>query len=387
MNKIIDRLQMNKVIQPLENTPKNIISSIFLAGPVPRKQITSWRAEAIKYLYNHGYNGTIYNPETSTANYENYYNEQFAWEHDKLDKSDIIVFWIPRIIKNNEALGLTTNIEFGLYAKSNKLIVGFPKDADEIEYIKKCCEENNIPFYYTLEEVLNRAIEMTKNKMRFNTECDIPLFIWENEQFQHWYQRQLNVGNQLLSLKCLYNFFMPEARKLFLWICHAKVYIKAEDRIKDNEFIISRTDMSSVVLYYKDNVVLIKEYRTPCCNKECYVYELPGGSSINSLSAINTAKNEVLEEAGINIPLERFELISNRQACATLSAHFIHAYKVQLTQMEFSKIKSMENTIHGLHNDGEYTYLIIKNIKEILNDSLLDWDNIGIILSALYEYK
>ena len=383
MNKIIDRLQMNTTIHPLNNTPKNIISSIFLAGPVPRTQTISWRAEAEQYLRNQGYNGTIYNPEVSTANYENYYNEQFAWEHKMLDKSDIIVFWIPRKIKNQEALGLTTNIEFGLYAKSNKLIVGFPKNADEVQYIEKCCEENDIPCYNTLEEVLDKAISMAKNKMRSETECDIPLFIWENEQFQNWYQTQLEAGNKLLSLKCLYSFFMPKAKKLFLWICYAKVYIAAEDRIKDNEFVISRTDMSSVVLYYKDNIVLIKEYRTPCCNKECYVYELPGGSSINPLSAINTAKNEVLEEAGINIPIERFELINSRQSMATLSAHFIHAYKVQLTAEEFNQIKEIENSIHGLHSDGEYTKLIIKNINEILNESLVDWNNIGIILSAL----
>jgi len=383
LNKIIDRLQMNTTVHPLDNTPKNIISSIFLAGPVPRTQTISWRTYAEQYLREHNYNGTIYNPEVSTANYENYYNEQFAWEHDKLDKSDIIVFWIPRKLKNQEALGLTTNIEFGLYAKSNKLIVGCPSDADEVKYIEKCCEENNIPYYNTLEEVLDATILMIKNKMRSGSECDIPTFIWENEQFQNWYQAQLNAGNRLLSLKCLYNFFMPKAKKLFLWICYAKIYISAEDRIKDNEFIISRTDMSSVVLYYKDNIVLIKEYRTPCCNKECYVYELPGGSSINSLSAINTAKNEVLEETGINIPIERFELINSRQSMATLSAHFIHAYKVQLTVEEFNQIKKIENSIHGLHSDGEYTKLIIKNINEILNESLVDWNNIGIILSAL----
>ena len=385
MNKIIDRLGMNNTIHPLENTPKNIISSIFLAGPVPRKQVISWRAKAINYLRQNGYNGTIYNPETSTANYENYYDEQFAWEHDKLDKSDIIVFWIPRIIKNEEALGLTTNIEFGLYANSNKIVVGCPKEADEIKYIEKCCEEHNIPYFNTLEETLNKAIELTKNKIRFGAECDIPLFIWENEQFQNWYQSQLEVGNKLLSFKCLYNFFMPKAKKLFLWICYAKVYITAEDRVKDNEFILSRTDMSSVVLYFKDNIILVKEYRTPCCNKECYVYELPGGSSINLLSAINTAQNEVLEETGINIPIERFELINSRQSMATLSAHFIHAYKVELTEDEFNKIKNIENSIHGLHSDGEYTYLVIKNIKEIINESLIDWNNIGIILSALYK--
>lgn len=382
MNKIIDRLNMNKVIYPLENTPKTIINSIFLAGPVPRKQTISWRVDAIKYLKAHGYNGTIYNPETSTANYENYYDEQFAWEHDKLDKSDVIVFWIPRVLKNNEALGLTTNIEFGLYANSNKLVVGFPQDADEVKYIEKCCEEHNIPYFHTLEETLNKAIELAKVKTRFGVECDIPLFIWENEQFQNWYQSQLEAGNKLLSLKCLYNFFMPKAKKLFLWICYAKVYIAKEDRIKDNEFVLSRTDLSSVVLYYNDNVVLVKEYRTPCCNKECYVYELPGGSSINLLSALNTAQNEVLEETGISIPIERFQLINNRQSMATLSAHFIHAYKVELTKDEFDKIKELENSIHGLHSDGEYTKLIIKNINEIMHESLIDWNNIGIILSA-----
>ena len=91
---------MNQVINAREDFPTRLTKSIFLAGPVPRDLDTpSWRPYAISYLQNKGYNGIIYNPETSAADYTDYYEEQFAWEHNALDRSDIILFWIPRDIK------------------------------------------------------------------------------------------------------------------------------------------------------------------------------------------------------------------------------------------------------------------------------------------------
>ena len=380
MNKIAIRINANKVINPnTSSTNNHIAKSIFLAGP-----ITDWREKAIKYLYDHGYDGTIFNPEVSTQQYNNNYDNQFKWEHEHLDKADLIIFWIPRDISNG-ITGLATNIEFGLYAHSNKLVVGIPS-AEKEQYIINCCDENNIPLFYTLEETLNYALEKLSSittNIRTDIECNIPLFIWQNNEFQTWYQQQIKIGNKLLGFKCLYSFFMPKAKVLFLWICHVKMYIAAEDRIKDNEFILSRSNISSVVMYYKNNIVLIKEYRSPCCNNECYVYELPGGSEINNINNIQIAIDEVKQETDIEINSNRLQLINCRQAIATLSTHHIYAYKLELTKQEFEKIKKQENTLHGLHKDSEYTYLTIKSIDEIITNSLVDWANIGIILSAL----
>ena len=165
------------------------------------------------------------------------------------------------------------------------------------------------------------------------------------------------------------------------------MWIEAEQRIKDNELILSRTDLVAILLHYKDQVILVKEYRSVCNNSECYVYELPGGSSPTLTPTNETAVNEVQEEIGVKIPIERFKLINVRQAVATFSAHRIHAYKVELTKEEFNQISKLNNTVHGLHNEGEYTYLQIKSVKEIVENNLVDWTNLGIILSALYEVK
>ena len=170
-----------------------------------------------------------------------------------------------------------------------------------------------------------------------------------------------------------------------MWVIYAKMWIEAEQRIKDNELILSRTDLVSVLLHYQDQIILVKEYRSVCNNSECYVYELPGGSSPNCIPAHETAMNEVKEEIGVEIPVERFKLINIRQAVATFSAHHIYAYKVELTKEEFNRIIKLNNTVHGLHNEGEYTYLQIKSINDIIKNNLVDWTNLGIILSALYK--
>ena len=80
---------------------------------------------------------------------------------------------------------------------------------------------------------------------------------------------------------------MPKVRLLFLQLCHVEAFIKSENRIKSNEFVLSRSDISYVVMYYPDEtlidtyIVLVKESRSLCDNDECIVYELPS-SSFNS---------------------------------------------------------------------------------------------------------
>ena len=49
-------------------------------------------------------------------------------------------------------------------------------------------------------------------------------------------------------------------------------------------------------------------------------------------------------------------------------------------------LKSQKGIVHGNHQgdeSGERTYVEIKTLEEILSDDLLDWSNIGMILSVL----
>lgn len=102
--------------------------SIFLAGPTPRSNIVkSWRPKAIELFSDLGFAGTIFIPELrSGPSSEFEYDKQIDWEHEALEKADVILFWIPRNLVNMP--GFTTNIEFGYWLAKNpkKLIVGSP---------------------------------------------------------------------------------------------------------------------------------------------------------------------------------------------------------------------------------------------------------------------
>ena len=140
-------------------------------------------------------------------------------------------------------------------------------------------------------------------------------------------------------------------------------------------------------MYHKNDesceIVLVKEFRSPCDNDECFVYEVPGGSAKEDTDPIIVAKDEVKEETGITINVNRLKHIMNRQASATLSAHKIDCYAIELTDDEIEKVKKDIGSVHGIVEDTERTYLEVKSVDEILSNNLLDWNNIGMILSAI----
>lgn len=67
------------------------------------------------------------------------------WEIHNMEKSDIVSFWIPRY-KDKGMNGYTTNIEFGymIGKDPNKVILGYPDDAQNMEYIDKLYHLNKV---------------------------------------------------------------------------------------------------------------------------------------------------------------------------------------------------------------------------------------------------
>lgn len=388
-----------EIIYAQEEFPKMVKKSIFLAGPTPRNELTeSWRKNALDILEKLGYDGTVYIPEPEDKAFYDNYDNQIEWEHAAMDAADVIVFWIPRDLSVDERNNLrmpafTTNVEFGLYISSGKVSIGFPDGTEHINYLQHLADERNISTFNTLKDTLKNALKIIGDgAIRIDGEVKVPLLIWNNKEFQHWYRMQRSVGNELRNLKTDYVFLMPKEKQLFLWICNVSVYIRNEDRIKDIEFVLSRTNLSTVVLYcWPENklledteIVLIKEFRSPVNNKECMVYELPGGSSLDvNENMLDVAYHEVSEETGIELPKERMEVIHCRQAVATLSAHHIYAYKMELNEDEMERVKELIGTSHGNQNETECTYLEVMKVKDILNSELVDWTNVGIILEAL----
>ena len=133
--------------------------SIFLAGPTPRNEsVLSWRNYACKQLEKLGFDGVVYVPEYSTWKPKNDYVEQAMWERIALTEATVILFWIPRRLPDMP--GFTTNVEFGYWLHTNKVIYGRPDDAEKIKYLDWLYELDykEKPFN-NLDSLLEKAVK------------------------------------------------------------------------------------------------------------------------------------------------------------------------------------------------------------------------------------
>lgn len=116
--------------------------SIFLAGPTPRSpDVKSWRPEAIECFEELGYFGNIIVPEPQNGVWK-HRDAQIDWEQYYLNRCDVVMFWVPRNMLTMPAL--TTNIEFGMYLDSGKLVFGAPPEAEHVWYMQYCCKQRKI---------------------------------------------------------------------------------------------------------------------------------------------------------------------------------------------------------------------------------------------------
>jgi 8-oxo-dGTP pyrophosphatase MutT (NUDIX family) len=192
-----------------------------------------------------------------------------------------------------------------------------------------------------------------------------------------------------------YIFRVSPNRPIFLFVLHAYLWIESEERVKSNEFVLSRTDISTVVLLYGDiysqdladiEVVLIKEFRTPVNNSDCFVYENPGGSTQPSLFFRDTAIEEVQEETGLRLSPSRLIPLGSRQLVSTLSSHKSHTFVYYLNQDEYLKLLT-DSRVHGVESDTERTYIEVTNLAKVLENDLVDWSQLGMIFQAIQTLK
>ena len=131
---------------------------IFLAGPTYRSDKPSWREKAIEIFKKYNYNDYLFIPEPFTG----IYKTQIEWELFYLEQSKLIMFWVPRELK--ELPGFTTNVEFGMYFKSNKVIYGRPDNADKIRYLDYIYNKyNDNKIQNTLEATIKLTLENYDN--------------------------------------------------------------------------------------------------------------------------------------------------------------------------------------------------------------------------------
>lgn len=379
-----------------EHAPYKYSKSIFLAGPSLRsgQEGVSWRKDALQILEHMGYDGVVFIPENRQGRLDEHhdYDQTVKWEETHLEMADVILFWVPR--KMDTLPALTTNIEFGRYESSGKVILGYPEDAERMHYLHTYAKKLNIPISHTLTHTIQATLDkLGEGAERSLGERFIPLSIWKTKTFQQWYRNLLKAGNRLETAKVLFNFRPKNKDFTFLWIVHPVVYIASEDRFKSNEMVIARTDISSVCLYWKPEddqdeedikVILIKEFRSPVSNTDGFIHELVGGSSFDqSETPMEVAIKEVQEETGLALDGERLKPVASRQVYGTLLAHHVHLFAYRLDDKELKWLRSQKGVVHGNIEDSEQTLIEVVPYRELCHSDLVDWATLGQVSAAL----
>lgn len=154
---------MSNNIKPVSYERHNK-KSIFLAGSIEMGKAIDWQKEIELVLSDLSVD--IFNPRRDDwdASWEQNINnpqfvEQVTWELDHLDEADIIfLYFVPGMMSPISLL------EFGLYAKTRKLIVVCPDGFWRQGNVEVVCKRHNIPFYKNLGDgiikVRNTFLEM-----------------------------------------------------------------------------------------------------------------------------------------------------------------------------------------------------------------------------------
>ncbi len=121
-----------RVVYSDEEVPDTgLFMSLFLAGPTPRKKdVPSWRPEAIEILSKLNFSGIVFVPER--RNWTGFdYLDQVEWEWKALESCAKVVFWVPRNLETMPAF--TTNVEFGRHVVGS--IYGRPDGCPGNKYL------------------------------------------------------------------------------------------------------------------------------------------------------------------------------------------------------------------------------------------------------------
>ena len=393
-----------QVIYANQPAPETWTSAIFLAGPTPRSaEVPSWRPEALRLLEAAGYDGVVFVPEDEGGEWRHSYLAQVEWESTGLNFADVIVFWVPRQLDTMPAF--TTNVEFGHWVGSGKVVLGYPPGAPKNRYLDWLLEHHargRRP-EETLEATLDAALARIGDASaggapRTGGERHVPLDIWRTPSFRAWYDSLTRAGHRLDGARQRWAFRSRKGGgQVFAWVLQVEVWIPSEGRHKTNEWVFARSDIAAVALWrapertgglaglLETELVLVREFRAPARTPDGFVHELPGGSSTETGDPLVVASEELREETGLTVAPERLKPLGSRQLAGTLSSHHGHLFAAELTAGEMARARAVAaaGTVHGAPDSSERTTVEVTTFGAMLREGLCDWTTLGMVAAAL----
>jgi Nucleoside 2-deoxyribosyltransferase like len=151
-----------------EPIPSTWDASVFLAGPTPRDPaVASWRPGAVDLLRDlwaaRGEGRlVVFVPETSAGGMFGGWDAQVEWEDTCLNACDVIAFWVPRDLRTLP--GFTTNVEWGRWEASGKVVLGAPPDAPKNRYLFHYAQRHGVPTAHTLPATMAAALDLVARR-------------------------------------------------------------------------------------------------------------------------------------------------------------------------------------------------------------------------------
>jgi ADP-ribose pyrophosphatase YjhB (NUDIX family) len=314
-------------------------------------------------------------------------DELIDWHEHAFDVADVMIFWWP---DDTDPRLMSTSL--AAWNDSHRVVHGTPSGTSLSRYLVTYAGSHAISTADTLDGLVSAALEkIGSGARRAGGERDVPLTVWRTDSFQRWYSAQAAAGNTLLSARQVWTFSAgPGQASPLYWALHVRIYVRAEERVKSNEVVISRPDVSVMALYQRgatiDNtiIVLVREFRSPASTRDGLVHELPGGSAAAGTGALDQAITETEEETGLAIDVQRIRAHGSRQLAATMSAHHAHLFSAEITSDELAWLHASQATPHGA-GDTERTWTEITTFGQLREHRLVDWAMLGMIAEAVLD--
>lgn len=389
-----------QLVRASEPTPSVLMKSVFLTGVSPRAdEDADWLLSAVEAFRAAGFDGTLFLPTWLDETSPEADVAQWEWNQKHQALADVIAFWCDP--NQERSPGDAASIEFGEWFDSGKLVYGRREaspgtGAFDLHYGSRWSSPMGIQSLpcSTLDELAWQCVErLGEGAERCGGERAVPLSVWRSPQFQAWYRDVVAAGNQLDDAKVLWSYQSPQSTVVFCFSLWVKVWVAGEERHKENEFIVSRPDVSSVCAYspragcnpLETKVVLIREFRSSARSADGFLHDLPGGSSIHEdEDPIAAAVREFEEETGVQIAAARIRTISSRQVTGSFATHRAHLFSLELTSDELEKFETLERSgaALGVASDSEKTRVAVRTIRQILDAELVDHATIGMLFQA-----